>query len=212
MSWKFWEKGARKNAVAVDPAKEMVEVEGKQVSLQNLYDAMDEEKGPEAPRFNDDTVLDTPKGEKTLGELKKNFINKMKKNAEPKPCGACGGSGKENAEAGHGEHKEGDKLPDLRHSDQVEEAAKKNDATEEAAKKAEELKQADDKKAAEELEKKNAAEEEKRKEFQNRKEAGRKSFEALRNARHSGGEGVHITPVSIDERLAKGRLKYGSAA
>ena len=66
MSWKFWEKGARKNAAPIDPKTELVDVDGKQVPLQNLYDSLEEEK----PKYNDDTVLETPKGEKTLAELK----------------------------------------------------------------------------------------------------------------------------------------------
>lgn len=155
MSWRFWEKGARKNASPLDPSKEMVDVGGKQVSLQNLYDALPED---EKPKYNDDTVLETPKGEKTLGELKKNFLEKEKTNAEGEKIKTSAP-----ADAGHAEHDEGkggfehsgacshcqhpafnaaDKekegpgekhpLPDLRHSEdnpsQAEAAAKKLDA------------------------------------------------------------------------------------
>lgn len=244
MSWKFWEKGARKNAAPIDPSKEMVNVDGTDVPLSHLYDALPEPEKKEAPKYNDDTMLETPKGEKSLGELKQAYRNKMKKNAEDEKCPTCGQKknavpGATGAEAGHAEHREGGdkeaKLPDLKSSQdnpsQSEEAAKKLDAeTKEKqalelqqAKDAEEKKNAADADAKAAEEKKNAeakaaeemknAEEkaDKEKELANSKEAGRKSFETLRNARLQGEE-VVIKPVSADERLARGKQKYGSAA
>lgn len=239
MSWKFWEKGSRKNASPIDPSTEKVNVGGEEVTLQNLYDAL---PADEKEKFNDDTVLSTPKGEKTLGELKKNYLDKKeaeKKNAESK-CETCGQpKPKENAEAGHSEHREVDgkgeekKLPDLRvENDAAEEAAKKLDAEtkEKAALELQQEKDAkaarDEKDAAEAAAVKNAADEKakedekknaeakKDEELKNsvKREAGKKSFAALRNAREElSGDAVKINPVSIDDRLSRGRVKYGSA-
>lgn len=249
MSWKFWEKGARKNALPLDPEKEMVDVGGKQVSLKNLYDALPDE---EKPKYNDDTMLSTPKGEKSLGELKKNYMEVEKKNAEGEKIKTSAP-----ADTGHAEHDESPKggyqhtsecehckhpafngkeaeqdssatkkpLPDLRRqNDTAEEAAQKLDKEikeksalelqqakdDEAAKMAEEKKNALEK---EELEKKNAAEkDEKEKELANAKrEAGKKSFASLRNARLEGVETSKIMPIAVEDRLAKGKAKYGSA-
>lgn len=255
MSWRFWAKGARKNAAPLDPLKAMVDVDGKKVPLKNLYDAHKEEakNKKEEPELNDETVLDNDGMEATLGEMKASYRNREKANAELK-CEACGqDKPKMNAEAGHGEHREGEpeKLPDLRHSeenpdaaesaakkfdegtkekrpleleqkknseenpDQAEAAAKKNAADAEAKKAEDEKKNAADAEAKKEEEKKNAAEaeEKKKEELANAKERGRKSFAALRNAREElAGDAVKISPVSIDERLAKGKSKYGSPA
>lgn len=243
MSWKFWERGERKNASPVN-LDEKVNVGGEEVSMKELLDAMPEEKKEEAPKFNDDTMISGPKGEKSLGELKKNWADmKEKKNAEMK-CSSCGQMkpkenlgkpgektvpGAEGAEAGHAEHREGgakgkenagsgepEKLPDIRDKENAEdEAAKKEmekkNADDAAAKMAEEKKNADDAAA-----KAKADEDEKAKALENAKaaklEAGRKSFEALKNARNdAAGVNTSIMPVSVDERLAKGRAKYGSA-
>lgn len=244
MSWRFWEKGARKNAAPLDPAKEMVNVDGKDVSLKELYDALPEEKKEEMPKFNDETMLDTPKGEKSLGALKENYRNKLKANADGEAIktSAPADSGKGNHEesaAGsfqHGKECEhckhpafnanekeeapGEKkpLPDLRDSkdnpDQAEIAAKELDAKAKE-KAALELQQAKDDEAAVLAEKKNAEDEEakKKEELANSKrEAGRKSFADLRNARGEfSAEGAKIMPTSVDERLAMGKKKYGSA-
>lgn len=246
MSWKFWEKGARKNAAPLDPLKELVDVDGKQVPLQNLYDSMEEEK----PKYNDDTVLETPKGEKTLGELKQAYRNKLKKNAEGESIKPS-----TSPDAGHAEHDEGKggyehvgtcshcqhpafnaaadgekkPLPDLRH-DSAEEAAKKldtevkekrpleleqkNTAETDARDKKDEaeaaaMKNAEDK-AKEELKQAEDAADAKAKE--EKRNAGRKAFAALRNAREEhAGDAVKISPVAIEDRLAKGKTKYGSA-
>lgn len=239
MSWKFWEKGARKNAAPLDPLKELVEVDGEQVPLQNLYDSLEDEQ----PKYNDDTVLETPKGEKTLGELKQAYRNKSKKNAD-KSCPTCGQEKlKENKESKDGEQHP---LPDLRrtNADSKSDEEKKNaeaKAKEEEKKNAEakadeEKKNALDKEAKADEEKKNAeakAEEEKKnaeakaeeemkqagdkadkeKELAEKRNAGRASFASLRNARDNEftGGANQINPVSIDERLAKGKNKYGSA-
>lgn len=254
MSWRFWEKGARKNAAPLDPKKELVDVDGEQVPLENLYAASKEEEDAAKPKLNDDSVLEIDGKEKKLGELKQSYRNKLKKNADDKAleekknadlkCATCGqvkpaeNLGKpgeetapaaENAEAGAGEHREGGsaelKLPDLRASDE-EAAAKKLDA-ETKEKAALELQQADDKAKADEAalaDKKNAedkakeemrqAEEkaDKEKELANAKEVGRKSFEALRNARIEHLENdSQIVPLSMEDRLARGKSKYGSA-
>lgn len=261
MDWKWFKRGERKNAASLDPLKTKVNVDGQDVALQDLYEAAKED---EAPMLNDDTVMEVGGKEKTLGELKQAYRNKMKKNAEaaemekknaePKPCPTCGEKknlGKpgeetvpsaEKAEAGHSEHREGGSkgplneapLPDLRdkkkENDATEDAAKKldgeakeksavvleqeagsrdeKDQVEEAAKK-----NADDEKAAD-LEKKNADELKKSMEEKlEKRNAGRKSFEALRNARGDlHGDAVKINPISVDERLAKGKSKYGSPA
>lgn len=250
MSWRFWEKGARKNAAPIDPSKEMVNVDGKDVPLKELYDALPEEL--EKHKFNDDTILDTPKGERTMAELKQAYrekMNAMKKNAEEK-CPTCGVvknaektvPGAAGAEPGHSEHKEGEavhsdsgagapgaKLPDLRHEGastegDPEAAAKKLDK-ETKEKTALELQQAeDDAKAKADEEKKNAEDKAKsemkaaedkakEKELANaKKEAGRKSFAELKNAREVVGEAVAIHPVAAEERFARGAKKYGSAA
>lgn len=252
MSWKFWEKGSRKNALPLDPEKEMVDVGGKKVSLKNLYDALPDE---EKPKYNDDTVLSTPKGEKTLGELKKNYLDKEeKKNAEGEAIKTSAP-----ADTGHGSHEESPKggfqhngacdhcrhpafnekdgeqdsaatpkpLPDLRdrrQNDQVEEAAKKLDAEtkEKAALELEQKKNAADEEAkkeeerknAEDAEKKSAEEKKEKEELANAKKLeGRKSFESLRNARSEYvGDTSKILPATVDERLAKGKSKYGSPA
>lgn len=250
MSWRFWEKGSRKNASPIDPKAEKVNVDGKDVSLQELYDALPDE----APKFNDDMILDTPKGEKTVGELKQNYINRAKKNAEDakaaeekknaeaadKACPTCGekknlateqdaklkDNGAEGAEAGgsaKGPLNEAP-LPDLRDrkNDDALDAAKKLEATpmkrdlqlEQAdgdAKKDEEKKNADDEAAKKEELKQ--ADEDALKKLQEKRNAGRRSFEALRNARGElRGDAVRVSPVAIEERLEKGRSKYGSAA
>lgn len=247
MSWKFWEKGARKNAAPIDPEKEMVDIGGKKVSLKNLYDALPDE---EKPKYNDDTMLSTPKGDKTLGELKKNYLDKAaKENAEGEKIKTSAP-----ADAGHAEHDESPKggyqhagacdhckhpafnaadekpgetqpLPDMRRqNDTAEGAAKKLDKeveekrvleleqskADDEAKAAEEKKNAEDK-AKEEM--RQAEEKAKEKELANAKaEAGKKSFAALRNARLENADGAaKILPATVDERLAKGRAKYGSA-
>lgn len=256
MTWKLWERGSRKNASPIDP-KEMVDLGGgKKASLQNLYDALPDE--PEKPKYNDDTMLSTPKGDKTLGELKKNYLEKEeKKNAEGEaiktsaPADTGHGSHEESAagsfqHAGACDHcrhpafnaKEGEQdsaatpkpLPDLRdrrQNDSAEEAAKKLDAETELkraleleqkknaadaeAKKEEEKQNALEK---EELEKKNAEEKKEKDELANAKKiAGQKSFESLRNARAEHiGDTAKILPATVDERLAKGKSKYGSPA
>lgn len=259
MSWRFWEKGARKNAAPLDPAKEMVNVDGKDVPLQQLYDALEEPK----PKFNDDTVLETQHGEKTLGELKQAYRNKMKKNADGEAVKTSAP-----ADKGEGSHKEGkgafehasacdhcqhpafnaddkaeggDKpLPDLRHSEdnpsQAEKAAKEldkgvkeksalelqqeKDAADEEKKNAADAdaKAAEEKKNAEDLAKEEMRQAEEKaakdKELANsKKEAGRKAFADLRNARERefAGETTKINPVAVEERLAKGKAKYGRA-
>lgn len=255
MSWKFWERGERKNASPIDPKSEMIDLGGgKKASLQNLYDALPDE---EKPKFNDETMLSTPKGDKTLGELKKNYSDKMAKDEEEKK-NAEGEAMKPSAPAdkGAGNHEEGkggfehdgacehcrhpafnekkeekqveEPLPDMRdrrQNDAAEEAAKKLDA-EAKEKKALELEQAKSDEAAkmeeekknalekEELEKKNAEEKKEKEELANAKKiAGKKSFESLRNARVEHiGDIAKIMPATVDERLAKGKSKYGSPA
>lgn len=256
MSWKFWEKGARKNAAPLDPDKTMINVDGKDVALKELYDALPDE----APKFNDDTAMETPKGEKTLGELKAAYRNKVKKNAEMK-CESCGQmkpkenfgkpgektvEGAEGAEAGHAEHREGGKLPDLKASvdnpDQAQAAAKELDKSVKAEEPIErrqeaEVTEGDAEKAAKDLDKEekifsNAEEKEKAEEKADeelraasekadkekllanaKKDAAKKSFSSLRNARGEGltGDSVAINPVSMSERLDRGAKKYGSA-
>lgn len=244
MSWRFWEKGARKNAAPLDPLKTMVDVDGTKVPLQNLYDAHKEEaknKLPEEPKLNDDTVLDNDGAETTLGELKQAYRNKAKQNAEAK-CKECGADkAVKNAEEHEGE---GEKkaLPDLRRTNEDPEAARDKPSQAEAQAKVleketeekrvlelEQKKNADDSTAA--RDEKNAAEaaamknaedkkaedkknaEDKEAELAEKRNAGRKAFAALRNARgEHAGEAVKINPVSIDERLAKGKSKYGSPA
>lgn len=253
MSWKFWTRGARKNAAPIDPEKEMVNVDGKDVSLKNLYDALpDEPKKEEAPKYNDDTMLSTPKGDKTLGELKKNYSDKMakmeeeKKNAEGEkikasaPADSGAGNHEESRKGGfqhqgdceHCRHpafnekdeKPGEQnpLPDMRdrrQNDQAGEAAKKADMDAEREikeKKALELAQAKEDEMAKMAEEKKNADEKKEKEMQlanAKKLKGRESFASLRNARneHVGDIGK-IMPASPDERLARGKSKYGSPA
>lgn len=246
MSWRFWEKGSRKNAAPIDPEKTMVNIDGKDVPLSHLYEAA---KGEE-PMLNDDTVLEVDGKEKKLGELKQAYRNKMaadakaaeeKKNAEGEKVKTSA-----SADKGAGSHVEGgkdafkhagacehckhpafnekdgkgeeEKLPDLRH-DQAEETAKKGEEIDTAlelkqkaddeAKTAEEKKNADD--AAALAEEKKNADKEKAEALANAKERGRKSFADLRNSRLNG-DSVKIDPVSIDDRLEKGKQKYGSAA
>lgn len=240
MSWRQWLPGARKNAAPLDPLKTKINVDGEEVSLQNLYDAAKEDKPKEdlPPALNDDTIMEVDGKEHKLGDLKQAYRNRMKKNAEAEACPSCG-------QKKNGAEKAGEKepLPDLRRqNDQAEDQAKKL-AAEADAKKALELEQsrknadeaaARDEKdkaeaAAKDLEKKNAddkaakdkADEELRqadeaakakKAADEKRNSGRKSFEDLRNARERAGEAVKATPVSIDERLAKGKTKYGSPA
>ena len=233
---KFWKKGERKNAAPVDP-KEMINVDGQDVPLGDLVAALPDEPKKEEPKFNDETGFDTPKGPKTLGELKQAYRNKMK-NAD-ESCPNCKGSGKKNADA------PGEKapLPDLRDEKQnlgdeagkpvegVEAEAKKNADDAAAAKLAEEKKNADDaaaaklaeekknaddaaaKKAADDKaaeEKKNADDAAAAKAFAEKKNAGRAAFKDLRNAA-SSRQGEAVSPViSKDERLAAGASRYGS--
>jgi len=260
MSWKFWEKGARKNAADLDPLKESVDVDGKQVPLQHLYDALGEEEEAKKPKLNDDTVMETKHGEKTLKELKQAYRNKLAKNAaleEEKRKNADPEKmshdelrqaykdlleEKKNAEAKKEPIVE-EKLPDMRdekHNDQAEEAAKKLDAGakeeaplkleqegdlearhkqfgekgEDAAKReaaALDKKNSEDNfDEAEATAKKNADDEKKLEEKRN---AGKKSFAALRNAVHERmTDPVTPSVVSIDDRLARGKAKYGKTA
>lgn len=239
MDWKFWKKGDRKNAAPLDPKTTMVNVDGKDVPLQDLYEASKEPEAPKDPVLNDDTTLEVDGKEKTLGELKHAYRAKQRKNAEPEPCATCKGSGKkmaENAEPAPGEQKP---LPDMRDekvNDGVEDAAKKaemeakaksdlelqqaadadkanKDAAEAAARK-----NADDAAAKEKMEKENAdaeaakAAEDAKKKEEERRNAGKASFAALKNAATERvGDTVRPTLVSVDDRLARGASKYGSA-
>lgn len=100
-------------------------------------------------------------------------------------------------------------LEEKKNADDAAKAEELKKNADEEAKAAEEKKNADDKAAAEALEKKKNAEE---KALEEKRNAGRKSFAALRNAREGfAGEPSKILPASIDERLAKGKAKYGSA-
>lgn len=239
MDWKWFKKGERKNAASLDPLKTKVNVDGKEIPLQDLYDAAKEG----GPILNDDTILEVDGKERTLADLKHAYRNKQKGNASGDPV-----EGAEKAEAGHAEHREKEAkneaacahcgavkneekkpiveppLPDLKSSvdnpSQAEIAAKELDEKtkrevplERAQSKEDEEKAAAEKAAAE---KKNADEKaekaEKEKELANAKrEAGKKSFAALRNAREFGDGDAKISPVSIDDRLARGAKKYGSA-
>ena len=247
MDWKLFKRGERKNAASLDPLKTKVNVDGSEVALQDLYEAAKEH---EAPILNDDTIMEVDGKEKTLGELKQAYRNKMKKNAEQLPGESIKTSAP--ADAGHAEHDEGKggfehegscdhcrhpafnaagegdgekkPLPDLRRTndeggkkgahDEAEEAAMKN-AADAAAKAAEEKKNAEEKakaKADEEL-KAAADKADEDKKLEEKRNAGRRAFAALRNARDEHvGEAVKITSVSIDERLARGKSKYGSPA
>lgn len=247
MSWKFWEKGGRKNASPLDPLKTKVNVDGADVALQDLYEAA---KDDEKPMLNDDTIMEVDGKEKTLGELKQAYRNKMKKNADAeaeKPCPTCGEKknlgkagektvpGAEGAEAGHSEHREkaGEEkpLPDMRRSNSEDnpdkalgaaEARKGEPLNEEPLKLEQEKKNAEEKAARDEKDeaeataKKNADDKAKAdadKAALEKRNAGRRSFEALKNAREERlGDAVKISPVSIDDRLAKGKSKYGSPA
>ena len=171
---KWWKKGERKNAAPVDP-KEMINVDGKDVPLGDLVAALPDEPKKEEPKFNDETNFDTPKGSKSLGELKQAW--RAKKNADDAAaaakvvedkensdqCPACKGSGKKAAEnASTGEEAP---LPDLRDPKQNElddiakakaEEDKKNADDAAAAKAEEDKKNADDAAAKLAEEKKNA--------------------------------------------------------
>lgn len=249
MDWKFWTKGARKNAAPIDPEKEMVDLgNGSSASLKQLYDALPDEPKKEEPKYNDETMLSTPKGDKSLGDLKKNYLSKEeeKKNAEGekvKPSAP--------ADSGHGNHEESStgsfqhgascdhcrhpafndkeegrsetltKEPpaDLRHAASSTEgdpegAAKKLEKETEEKRALELQQEADDKSAKEAEEKKNADDkakqesDEKEKQLQNAK---KKSFADLRNARFDGSDLAKIMPAAPEERLARGKAKYGSA-
>ena len=247
MSWRFWEKGSRKNAAPLDPMKTKVNVDGAEVALNDLYEAAKEPK-EEAPMLNDDTVLEVDGKEKTLGELKQAYRNKLsaKKNAEGEAVKTSAP-----ADAGQGNHEEGkggfehagscdhcrhpafnadeagakplaeEPLPDMRRTDtppadkkNAEDAAKlaeekKNAEADAAAKAAEEKKNAEDAAAAKAAEDKAAAE----KALIEKRNAGKRSFESLRNARSAEltGDSAKISPASMDDRLAMGAKKYGSA-
>ena len=240
MNWKTWFKGERKNASPINP-DDMVAVNGKDIPMKELWDALPAEA--EKPKFNDDSMVSDGKREMSIGKLKENYLNKMaeleKKNAADAKCESCGQAkpkenaatvpGAASADAGHAEHREGEKkneqepidgkkLPDMRDPEQNPDKKNAEDAE---AKAAEEKKNADDAaakadaeaKAAEE--KKNADDAKAAEEFKNAKrEAGKRSFRDLRNARDEGAgmSDVKIMPVSIDDRLARGREKYGKAA
>ena len=100
--WKWFKKGERKNAASLDPLKTKVNVDGQDVALKDLYEAAKEE----APILNDDTILEVDGKEKTLGELKQAYRNKMKQNAD-KACPTCGAE-KANTEANTEAHGEGE--------------------------------------------------------------------------------------------------------
>jgi DNA repair exonuclease SbcCD ATPase subunit len=241
--WKWFKRGERKNAASLDPLKTKVNVDGADVALQDLYEAA---KESDAPVLNDDTIMEVDGKEKTLGELKQAYRNKMKQNAD-KACPTCGAE-KANAEPKEDAPGEKHPLPDLRRTNADAEALAKADedkknAADAEAKKDEEkkngiedLKALEEKKNADEkaLEEKKNAEEAKLKADEelkqaaadkaekdevakqlanSKREAGRKSFMALRNAREEHmGEPAKINPVSVDERLARGKSKYGSPA
>ncbi len=236
-SW--WDKmTGRKNSLPVD-LKEKINVDGKDVPMKELLDALE----PEKPKFNDDSVFETAHGEKSLADLKNAYRNKMKNSAlapegeeedptkgaakadaghamkdnagdekELESCEHCNGTGKKNA----GEPVVEKPLPDMRDpkaNDAAEEAAKKLDA-ETKEKKALELEQSKEDalaaKAKEDAEAKKNAEEI---ELTEKRNAGRRAFAALQNARDAG-DGVveNIAPVGLDERLARGKAKYGKSA
>jgi hypothetical protein len=254
--WKFWE--TRKNAVSLDPAKTMVTVGGKKMSLQALYNEAEKPK-PEK-ELADDTVLEHEGKEMTLGELKQKALANMRNAEDDMKCAACNGSGKKAAEndvpgagpADKGEaagHKGGPEpeakmnaekpnptekpLPDMRdpkQNAQVDGHAardQKEPATETAEKGANttpalELRATqvdghaarDQQDPVEDAAKKNAAEDEKKAEeerkAEERRNAAKKSFDSLRNAAHErSGPAVGVGIVSQDERLARGRAKYG---
>ena len=217
MSWRFWNKGSRKNALPVD-LKQEIEVDGKKVPMENLLAAAKEEV-PAKPELSDDTVFEHEGKEYTLGKLKENYLNKLK-NADDK-CPSCMGSGKKPAENAEPKPGEKEPLPDPRASgapengrqnddqpnpdaakkaaEEADRAAKEKQALElkqaEDAKKAEELKKAEEeRKNAEEAEKAKKAEEaekakkaEEEKKEEERRNAGRKAFADLRNAAHERG-------------------------
>src|ERR1035437_3488239 len=227
---KFWKKGERKNAAPVDP-KEMINVDGQDVPLGYLVAALPDEPKKGEPKFNDETGFDTPKGPKTLGELKQAYRNKMK-NADDS-CPSCKGSGKKNANDGDADDaaklaEEKKNADDAAAAAKIAEEKKNADDAAAAAKLAEEKKNADDaakladeKKNADDAaaaklaeEKKNAddaAAAAKAKEESERRNAGKAAFKDLRNAA-SSRQGEAVSPVvSKDERLAAGASRYGSA-
>ena len=245
MKWKFWDKGAvRRNASDLDPEKTMVNVEGKEMSLKNLFDEVAmKEKENEMKELGDDTVLEHEGKEMTLGELKQAYRNKMKNAEDALKCPSCNGSGKKTAEnadagadAGHRDMKEVEAktnaeqdspvkkpLPDMRdpkqnggardEKDQAEAAAK---AAEKAAqeKRAMELQQEadarDKKDEAEAAAMKNAEAEAEKKKEEEKRNSARASFLALKNAAaERAGAPAGATVVSMDERLARGKAKYG---
>ena len=237
-SW--WDKmTGRKNALPVD-LKEKINVDGKDVDMKELLDALE----PEKPKFNDDSVFETAHGEKSLADLKNAYRNKVKKNTAEVPDGEVVDptKGAAAAEAGHAEHKEAEnavdekcatcngsgkknsegeteKLPDLRAEKSADEKAAEEKKNADDTKAAEEKKNADaeaaeEKKNAEDLAKKelkDAADAEEAKRVENRN-AGRRSFEDLRNARGEEADKSVIMPAGLGERLARGKEKYGKTA
>lgn len=256
-SWKFWE--TRKNAVSLDPAKTMVTVGGKKMSLQALYNEAEKPAPKPEKELSDDTVLEHEGKEMTLGELKQKAMANMKNAEDDMKCPSCSGSGKKAAEndvPGAGPADKGDAsghrdmpepeaksnadgptdkpLPDMRDPKQNSQAdgaaardqeepatqtAKKGANTTAAlelrATQADGAAARDQQDPVEDAAKKNADDdakeaEEAKKALAEKRNAARKSFEALRNAAQDRtGPAVGVGIVSQDERLAKGRAKYG---
>ena len=212
MDWK-WLTGKDRKATDLDPIKTVVDVDGKSVSLQTLFNSV-----PKAPVLSDSTALEIDGKSFTLAQLKQAYRNSLK-NAEPAVCKACNGSGKEKAAGSDAA------LDDLRSSDGAQthphpktefgrtndsEAnpngvvaeAKKNSDDEDKAKKDAELaklaekKNADDAAAKKEADEKALAEKKKNADdaaakkdadekaaLEEKRNAGRRAFADFRNAR-----------------------------
>ena len=87
MSWKALF-GGKEKVADLDPVKTLVDVDGKKVALQELFNAV-----PKAPVISDSTTLEIDGKKFTLAELK-NAYRESVKNAAPAVCKYCNGSGK----------------------------------------------------------------------------------------------------------------------
>lgn len=188
----------KKNAVDIgDPSQHAVDVDGAQVSLNDLLAAAPA-PAPQAPVINDDTVVEKDGKSFTIGELKDAYRNKMKAANE---AGAAAAAAKKADE----ERQNAEKAAADKAAAEKAEAEKKN--AEEAGKAA-----AEKAKAEEEKERQNALNAEKAEAEKARLAAGRLSFAALQNAARLR-EGGAQTPVLVTkaDRIAAGQKKYGSS-
>lgn len=202
--WKFWSKGKeKKNAADLDPLKHTVDVDGEQVTLQQLYDAVKPES--HALEMADDTVFEVEGKEHTLKAMKDAHRTKMTaaKNAAEKKEPAA--DTKEDLRKPASEAK----------NDEAEDAAKKAESATKEKEALERQQAADEAKKKDDEEKKNAADAEAKKkeaEEKERKNAAAKSFKDLKNAATARtGDPVGIKIVTPEDRLEAGRVKYGSA-